>query len=384
MNFLIEDLVDLPKVWVKNVVREGQVVFLILGFKNDEVVCVHCGRKTDELNQTRTVIVRDLPISGQPVYLKIPRRQFYCKHCQKYLTEDLDFVEPGRRFTKRYEEYIYERVIASSVEQVRREEDLSWDQVNGIHQHLYDLKKKTWGQVKRLGLDEIAKHKGHKNFATVASDLDKGKLIEVIDSHQQDEITETLLQQPIEVREAVEEVSIDMWGGFPNIIKKVFPNAKIVIDRFHVIKAVNDNLDKIRKQSRFKATIRGAKWLLLKNREDLKDEQIEKLDLVLRQSKRLQRAYELKESFRDIYESTQDREIGKKKFEEWLHEARYVYIDAVKTIRNHLDTICNYFLSRTTNGVMEGINNRLKLIKRQAYGFMNFENMRKRFLSCFL
>ncbi|WP_445164667.1 transposase [Phormidium yuhuli] len=84
-----------------------------------------------------------------------------------------------------------------------------------------------------------------------------------------------------------------------------------------------------------------------------------------------------------IYENTQDRDIAKKKFEEWLHEARHIYGDAVKTIRNHLDTICNYFLSRTTNGVMEGINNRLKLIKRQAYGFMNFENMRRRFLSCF-
>lgn len=244
MNFLIEELVNLPQVRVENVVREGQVIFLKLGFKDDEIVCPHCGKKTGELNQIRTVMVRDLPISGQLVYLNIPRRQFYCKHCQKYFTEELDFVESGRRFTKRYEEYIYDRVIASSVESVRKEEDLSWDQVNGIHQHLYDLKKKSWGQVKRLGLDEIAKRKGHKDFATVASDLDQGKLIEVIDSHQQDEIAEILMQQPLKVREAVEEVSVDMWGGFPKLIKKVFPNAKISIDRFHVMKAVNDILIK--------------------------------------------------------------------------------------------------------------------------------------------
>ncbi|WP_445958241.1 transposase [Baaleninema simplex] len=74
---------------------------------------------------------------------------------------------------------------------------------------------------------------------------------------------------------------------------------------------------------------------------------------------------------------------GKNKFKEWLCKAQSIYGDAVKTIRNHLNTICNYFLSRTTNGVMEGINNRLKLIKRQAYGFINFENMRIRFLYCF-
>ena len=134
----------------------------------------------------------------------------------------------------------------------------------------------------------------------MASDLDQGKLIEVIDSHQQDEIAEILMQQPLKVREAVEEVSVDMWGGFPKLIKKVFPNAKISIDRFHVMKAVNDNLDKIRKQTRFKVKIRGAKWVLLKNREDLSNEQIEKLDLVLRQSKKLQKAYQLKERFREI------------------------------------------------------------------------------------
>ncbi|WP_245555352.1 transposase [Baaleninema simplex] len=106
-----------------------------------------------------------------------------------------------------------------------------------------------------------------------------------------------------------------------------------------------------------------------------------KLEAVLRQSKCLQKACQFKENFREIYESTQEREKGKEKPKKWLHEAQSIYGDAVKTIRNHLNTICNYFLSRTTNGVMEGINDRLKLIKRQAYGFMNFENMRKRFLS---
>ncbi len=99
------------------------------------------------------------------------------------------------------------------------------------------------------------------------SDLEKGELIEVIDSHQQEEIAEVLLQQPLEVREAVEEVSVDMWGGFPKLIEKVFPNAQIVVDRFHVMKAVNDNLNKIRKQVKFKIKIKGAKWLLLKTKK---------------------------------------------------------------------------------------------------------------------
>ncbi len=144
---------------MRSVVREREAIFLQLGFREEEVACPHCGKKTGELNQTRTVRVRDLPISGQLVYLtNTTASSFTVKKCQQYFTEELDFIETGRRFTRRYEEYIYERVIASSVEQVKREEDLSWHQVNGIHQQVYERKKKVnWGQVKRLGLDEIAK-----------------------------------------------------------------------------------------------------------------------------------------------------------------------------------------------------------------------------------
>jgi len=207
--------------------------------------------------------------------------------------------------------------------------------------------------------------------------------MEVIDSHQQDEIIEVLMEQPLEVREVVEEVSVDMWGGFPKVIEKVFPNAVIVTDRFHVMKAVNEELNKIRKQIKFSLKIKGVKWLLLKNKKDLKEEELQKLELVLKQSERLRKAHEYKESFREIYEKVNDKEEGRLKFTEWLNKAKEIYTDVIGTIHRHLHSICNYFISRTTSGVMEGINNRLKLIKRQAYGFVNFDNMRSRFLACF-
>ncbi|WP_416676604.1 ISL3 family transposase [Egbenema bharatensis] len=108
-------------------------------------------------------------------------------------------------------------------------------------------------------MDEISKRKGHQNFATVIGDIEAGKLIEVIDSHQQEDIIEVLEQQPLEVREQVEEVSVDMWGGFPKVVKKVFPNAVVVIDRFHVIKVVNTELNRIRRQARIVSVHRVSK-----------------------------------------------------------------------------------------------------------------------------
>jgi len=215
----------------------------------------------------------------------------------------------------------------------------------------------------------------------VVADIDRGKLIEVIDSHKQEDIIEVLNQQPLQLREQVEEVSVDMWGGFPKVVQAVFPKARIVFDRFHVMKPVNEELNKVRKQTQM--ILKGSKFILLKNGADLTEEQQVKLADILKHSKRLKLAYELKEEFRDIFESSQTVEAGKEQLLEWLTKARSVYCDVLTTIRNHLDGICNYFLNRTTSGVMEGINNRIKLIKRQAYGFVNFDNFRARLLACF-
>jgi transposase len=107
-----------------------------------------------------------------------------------------------------------------------------------------------------------------------------------------------------------------------------------------------------------------------------------KLENVLKCSKRLRLAYNLKEDFRSIFETCKTPEEGQKQLKEWLQKAKAVYGAVLETIRNHLDNICNYFLNRTSSGVMEGLNNRIKLIKRQAYGFLNFLNFRSRLLAC--
>ena len=205
--------------------------------------------------------------------------------------------------------------------------------------------------------------------------------MEVIDSHQQLDIIEALEQQSIEVREQIVEVSVDMWGGFPKVVEKVFPNATLVIDRFHVMQAANKELNKVRRQ--VGVFDRGSKFILLRNGAELKENEKQTLEQILNRSKRLRKAYESKEELRAIYESPLTVETGRLYVEEWLNRAQKVFSEVTTTIRNHLDGICNYFRTRTTSGPMEGINNRIKLIKRQAYGFVNFENFRKRLLACF-
>jgi transposase len=223
--------------------------------------------------------------------------------------------------------------------------------------------------------------KGKGSFVTVVSDIEGGNLIEMIDSHRQQDIVEVLMRQPLKVREQVEEVSVDMWGGFPKVIKQVFPNAQLVIDRFHVMKAVNKDLNKLRRGRGI--TDRGSKYLLLSNRINLEQAQIEKLEIILKKSECLRIAYEMKEEFREIYETNMTVTIAQTEFKDWLNYAQIFFQESASTIVNHFEGICNYFLNRTTSGVMEGINNRIKLIMRQGYGFSNFDNFRDRVLACF-
>jgi len=312
----------------------------------------------------------------------VPRRKFYCRKCQRYSTEKLEFIDWRRSHTQRYEANIYERVQSSSIEQISREEKLSSSEIQGIFNHVSNqLKKQDWLPVLRLSLDEITMHKGHKDFKTVVSDIDTGKLLEIIDSHSSIEVMEVLMQQPIEVREAVVEVSVDMWGGFKKVIQELFRNAVIVFDRFHVMRLVNQELNLLRRI--VGVTDKFSKYLILKNQEDLPAEEKTKLLELLSRSACLKIAYDFKEELRNIYETSKDVKSGQKRMKKWLQQAQVFFKSSSQTIIDHFQGICNYFISRTTSGVMEGINNRIKLIMRQGYGFTNFNNFRSRLLACF-
>ncbi|WP_230844204.1 ISL3 family transposase [Gloeobacter morelensis] len=229
-------------------------------------------------------------------------------------------------------------------------------------------------------MDEFSGRRGH-DFKTVLCDIETGELLEVIDSHKQKEIIESLCLQALEVREAIEEVSIDMWGGFRKVVQEAFPNAVIVYDRFHVMRMVNEEVKKIARQCGLGK--RKEQFLLLKNGVDLNAGQKVQLETYLQIDKRLRKAYEYKEEFRWIYERSQSVDEGQQKLEDWLLKARKVYGKVVQTITEHFEGVCNYFIRRSSSGVMEGINNRIKLIKRQGYGFTNFENLRLRLLAGF-
>lgn len=145
MDFYFDTLLNLPNVTVESCTQQGQQIVLKLRFLNEKSDCPHCQNPSDKLHQNRPVLVRNLPISGRFVHLNLPRRQFYRSFCQQYFTERLSFVDWERRYTEGYKNAIYQRVQTMSIEQVSREEDLSWDQVQGIFKHKFDQEKNSLG-----------------------------------------------------------------------------------------------------------------------------------------------------------------------------------------------------------------------------------------------
>jgi len=381
MDIYLDTLLHLPFATVESFREIDDFIYLKIGLINEEIFCPHCQKKITEIHQTEYVLIRDLSVFGRKVYLKVPRRQFYCSDCHKYSTEKLEFIEWRHRYTCRYEESIHEKVKNANIEQVGREEELSRDIVQSIFNHVEEKKKRDWGHPKRVGMDEFAQRKGHQDFVTVVSDIEVAKPLEIIKGREGEKLIEVLSAEALEIREGVEEVSVDMWGGFPKVIEAVFPNARIVYDRFHVMQQVNRELNKLRKL--MKVTKKHLKNWLLKNRKDLKKEDKEKLDKILMEHPCLKIAYDIKEELREIYEKRQTVKGGKRAIEKWLRTADVLYRKSARMIKSHLEGICNYFTNRTTNATSEGMNTKIKLIMRQGYGFSNFENFQLRLLAAF-
>ena len=179
-----------------------------------------------------------------------------------------------------------------------------------------------------------------------------------------------------------------MWEPYSNVCEELLPNAHITVDRFHVAKAVNEELKKLKNQEKKQhpEVIKGAHYPLLKNQEDLTHAQQEKLNQVYETCPSLKMAHRLKECLRHIFEYHSTKEKAIQRLQKWclIAQKEHLFPKFRKTLSNWMDKIANYFHQRTTSGMVEGINNKIKLIKRRAFGFRNFGNFRLRVIVAFL
>jgi transposase len=331
------------------------------------------------------------------VHLKLTTRQFICPECSLTFYEKFAFVDKHERMTIRYENFIYKRCIGVDLSYVSVQEDLEWHRVNRIFKKGCTNSIKTgdlFAGVKAIGIDEIALKKGHKDFVCVLVNLETAEVLDILQDRTKASLIAYFKVLGSAFCAGIEVFSSDMWEGYINAAKELFPNAQIVVDRFHFFahlqKAVDSCRKALRRQFPNQEELKNVKWLFLRNGTNLSVEEqqqvttiVENPDYVL-----LKEAYEAKESFRAILEEDSTPKQANEKLTNWaiqVMEKNNTYLDKfIKTLTNWYDYILNYFDGRWSNGVVEGINNRIKMIKRRAFGYEDFEAFRRRVLVEFL
>ena len=250
--------------------------------------------------------------------------------------------------------------------------------------------------LKRLGIDEIALQKGQGNYIVVLVDLERRVPIGFAPSRKQADISKVLEEWGKAVLNQIIEVSIDLSGNYQGLVHKLLPNAEVVADRFHVMKIVNQDLDTARKalhntneenpdtveKSRIEAALKQSKYVLLKPEENLTQKQKSKLEEIREVLPSLAQMHHQKEAFRKVFEQAENWGDGALQLLDWLAEAQGTVKQSVGTICRWFGEVTGYFENHTTSGAVEGINNKLKLIKRAGYGFRNFDDFQLRCLIC--
>jgi transposase len=372
---------------------EEQYLHLFCEHEHDVAICPRCMQVASGSHDQEDRCVRHLDVWGMKTLVHFAQRRFDCEVCGQPFTENLEWIEAKRRQTSAFETHIYQSVKHKTPrKQVALQEGLSEATVLDIfkRQARRAVRQVDAGQVHTLGVDEIAVRQGHQQYALVLSDLARRRVMAVLPDRLK-ETFETWLDALTEQdRRAIQVVSMDMWEAYRQAVRHRLPHAKIVADRFHVMKQLNHQIDLMRRSIQSKAkqagneavyqALKGNRWLLLKNRRELTPEQEAQLAVMLDISHELRTMYLLKEEFRTICDKITHRPKAQRFLWAWTAKAlstgsRYL-MRFVKTLRNWWHEFLNYFDERVTQGFVEGANRAIRGIIQRAFGFRNFDNFR--------
>ena len=377
----------LPGVRVIREEENGQEIVVDVQYRAVSASCPHCGRKTPKVHSVRSQRKRDRRLGDKAVYLVLHKRRFRCLSCRKVFSEPDPTFGARRRSSRRFRQYLGKEAMHQTVRHVAYKEEVGEGLVRRCLTEVARklLKAAVTPQRSRvLGLDEFSIRKGQV-YDTAIMDIEHKHVLGVVSGHGQGEVAAffTALPQP----EGVEIVVMDMHEPFRQAVELCLPQAKVVTDKFHVLMHVNRALDQVRTslqpQRGKKGELFRSRYLLLRAAERLTPEQRGRLRDLLSHYPEMARAWALKESFRRWYRSTnrEGAEQGLALWEKGVREGGPApFRKLFPMLKLWREEILNYFDHRYTNGFVEGKNNRIKVIKRMAYGYRNNQNFRQRIL----
>jgi len=369
---------------IKTEYKHGKVCVKVKT-KEEKLQCSACKSWDIIKSGTKERMFRTIPIGVKKVFLLAVIQRIECKQCGLTRQEHLTFAEEKKSYTRSLERYIIELSKIGTIKDVSNHLNISWDLVKEVQKKYLKrhYSKPDLRSVQHIAIDEFAVKKGHK-YMTVVVDLDSGIIVHVGHGKGADALT-SFWKRIKREKVTIKAAAIDMSPAYINAVMTNIPNAQIVFDHFHVVKLLNDELSKLRRdlynqetQLHKKQLLKGTRWLLLKNNENLDDEKGEKQKLqeALAINQPLSIAYYLKEELKLLWEQSSKQEADQF-LVRWMAKAMISGIPRLKKFANtlfaHRTGILAWYDYPLSTGPMEGINNKIKTMKRQAYGYRDEE-----------
>jgi transposase len=388
---LIPIPLDIPDVKVEKVdpsTEKGFVITVISELKG--TTCKRCGKPIDNFyGYGREITLRHLPIFEKPVWLKMKPKRYQCPYCDNgpTTTQTCTWYDSKSPHTKAYEQWLLRDLINSTLTDVSMKRGIGEGAIEGIlnrhiHQQVEWLKI---GAIPLLGIDEIALKKGHKDFVVIVSAMNEQgekQILAVLPDRKKDTVKAFLAAIPAPQKATIQRVCVDMYEGYSNAVYEALPEVAVIVDRFHVAKNYRGCADKARKQEmqRLKkvlsdekyAELKGVMWVFRKRWPDVSEEQRVMLLLLFSYSPVLKQVYVLREILTGIFNRPLTKAQAVIELNAWVTRVQELGLDCfdsfVGTLQKWMDEISNYFIQRQSSGFVEGLNNKIKVIKRRCYG----------------
>lgn len=377
--------------YVRTGYQGGQVIFTIHQ-EHETCRCSGCGGR-DVLPRGHVARrFRSLSIGGRATFVVLPIPRVECRACGVIRQVEIPFADPRRGYTTSFERYALELSRRMTIRDVAMHLNVGWDLIKDIQKR--DLSRRfakpKLKHLRRIAVDEIAVGKGHR-YLTIVMDLESGAVVFVGDGKGADALKPFWKRlRPSGAK--IEAVAMDMSAAYRGAVSTFLPDAKIVFDRFHVVKLFNEKLSDLRRSlyhqanDEQKKVLKGSRWLLLKNPENLDPEKDEKarLEEALALNQPLATAYYMKDDLRQFWEQP-GRRFATAFLDGWIRQAEAsgakMLRQMAKTLSAHRDGLLAYYDVMITSGPMEGTNNKIKTMKRQAYGFRDHEFFKLKILA---
>lgn len=388
-NNFIRNLLDLKGVIIKKVRYKKNFVKIHIEMPVREQTCPHCKSKTTKIKDYRTQVIKDIPIRFKTTLLSYRKRRYECTNCYKTFYEKVSFLAKRGRKTTRVTEFIVDRLRnKQSIKDIAKDANVSENTVSRLLPPLA-VSPKHLPEV--LCIDEFKGNTGYYKYQVSILDGKTRKPIDVIECRYKHHLFDYFNKFSLDERKKVKYVVIDLWKPYKDLALTYFPNAKVVADKFHFVRYAVEVVDTVRKQVQNKLSKSERKYfkhsrkLLLSRYDNLKTaKQREELNYILiNYSEDLRKVYREKEELLDIIRIANANEAIKQ-LNQWVVRNSDSHISSLKkcskTYFNWITEIRNALSVPYSNGPMEGYNNKIKTLKRIAFGFRNFTNFKARIL----